>query len=75
MLLGRSSTSMPAGACDNEQGTVAIIVEAVLISLALLVVVFRLFSRIHAGRGLMINDYAMFIGMVGYSDLNRVLEC
>ena len=66
MSLSRRSTSIPTGTCDNEQGMVAVIVEAVLISLALLVVVFRLFSRIHARKGLMVNDYAMLVGMVGY---------
>ena len=67
MSLALPSGSVPPGTCNNDQGMVAIIVEAVLIGLALVVVVFRLFSRIYDRKGLMANDYAMFLGMVGDS--------
>ena len=62
-----ASASLPTSpdACDDDRGTTYLIVEAVLVSIALTVVIFRFVSRMLSRKCLGIDDYAMFFGMVG----------
>ena len=60
-----SSPPIPPGLCEESRIGEAIAVESVLTGLALLVVIFRFFSRMNARKGLMADDYTMFFAMVG----------